>query len=700
MSNRDFLFEIGTEEIPAGFIPRALLEMETRFKRALEKARIEYGEIGTLGTPRRLTLTIKALSETQPETSLEVRGPKVEAAYGKDGNPTKALEGFARGQGVELTDIVTVEAKKGAHVVARKVVEGKVTMDILPEILSAVVTAELFPKAMRWGSGRTAFGRPVHWIVALYGPDTVDFEYAGIKSGNRTRGHRFLSNSGGPVIVNGIDDYADALRNESVIVDPEERRTIIIDGLKHEADAAGGCLLPDEALIDEVVNLVEFPVVLRGGFDKSFLSLPREVIINAMRSHQRYFSLTDDKGALLPYFLTVANIAAKDPEVVIKGNERVLRARLNDANFYFEHDKKKPLSEWLNGLKGVVFQAKLGTSYEKVERFTALALKIGEWLGHKDMKGLKRASMLSKADLVTGVVMEFPKLQGVMGGVYAAIDGEGEEVSSAVREHYMPVAAGAELPSTTTGAIISIADKMDTIAGCFGVGLIPTGAQDPYALRRAAIGIIAIIVEKGFQNLSLGELIGASVAGIGTKLTREGSEVKADIKEFFKERLKNQLLASDLSFDVIDSVLSTTDWDGLVDAVKRIRALEGFKGNPDCARLVIAFKRVTNILKGVELAEGTAQKPDVTLFTDPNESTLAGLCQKIAPEIEKLRAKGDYEGVFKKLTSIKEPIDAFFDEVMVMVDDAAVRENRLRLLNSIRSLYVTTADLSKLTTAE
>lgn len=693
------MFEIGTEEIPAGFIPRALSEMEARFRRALDKARIEYGDIGTLGTPRRLTLTIRALSETQPETRLEVRGPKVEAAYDKDGLPTKALEGFARGQGVELADIVTVEAKKGAHVVARKVVEGKVTMEILPEILSGVVTAELFPKAMRWGAGRIAFGRPVHWIVALYGPDTVDFEYAGIRSGDRTRGHRFLTSSGGPVRVKGIDDYADALRSESVIVDPEERRTIIIDGLKREADGAGGSLLPDETLIDEVVNLVEFPVVLRGGFDESFLSLPREVIINAMRSHQRYFSLTDDKGALLPYFLTVANIAAKDPEVVIKGNERVLRARLNDANFYFEQDKKKPLSEWLEGLKGVVFQAKLGTSYEKVERFTALAERIGACLGHKDMKGLKRASMLSKADLVTGVVMEFPKLQGVMGGVYAAIDGEGEEISSAVREHYMPVAAGAELPSTETGAIISIADKMDTIAGCFGVGLIPTGAQDPYALRRAAIGIIAIIVEKGFLNLSLGELIENSVEGIGAKLTREASEVKADIKEFFKERLKNQLLSSGLSFDAIDSVLST-DWDALVDAVKRIRALEGFKGNPDCGRLVIAFKRVTNILKGVELADGNESAPDESLFTDPNEGALAGLCQKIAPEIEKLRAKGDYEGVFQKLTSIKEPIDAFFDEVMVMVDDAAVRENRLKLLNSIRSLYVTTADLSKLTTAE
>ena len=694
MSTKDLLFELGTEEIPAGFIRPALEVMERTIARALERERVDFAEVRTLGTPRRLVMAVTGLNDKQPEARVEVRGPKVEQAYDGDGKPTKALMGFAKGQGVTIDDIERVESGKGAHVVARKVVPGTDTVSILPGILSEVTGADLFPKTMRWGSGTIAFGRPVHWIVALYGGKVVELEFAGVKSGRTTRGHRFLCRKGA-LEVSGMEDYLDALKAASVIVDPVERHTIITDGIHRGASKAGGEVVPDDALIEEVVNLVEYPVVLTGSFDRDFLELPREVIVNAMRSHQRYFSVADADGALMPYFITVANIDATDHTVVIKGNERVLRARLNDAKFYFDQDRKTGMEDWVTGLKGVVFQARLGTSYEKVERFSALAMIIADRMGGNAVL-LKRAAMLSKADLMSGMVMEFPKLQGIMGGIYAGLAGEDEEVSLAIREHYMPVAAGGELPSSALGAIVSIADKMDTIAGCcFGVGLIPTGAQDPYALRRAALGIISIILNRR-RTLMLDDLIGSAVDGIGEKLTRDAGEVKQDVIAFFRERLKNQLLSQGLSFDAIDAVLAT-GWFDMVDAVSRIRALEVFKGDPECESLVIAFKRVSNILKG---SESSGADPDPALFIDAREGELYGLRIEIAPKVEERWRAGDYAGVFSILTSLKGTIDAFFDEVMVMVDDENVRANRLYLLDSIRKLYSSTADLSKLTITE
>ena len=719
---KDLLFEIGTEEIPAAVAPRALAALEGFLRKGLESRKLSFKAIRTLGTPRRLTLIVEGLDEKQADAVIEVKGPQLKAAYDASGKPTGALLGFAKSQGIDINAIKSVKTDKGEYVAATKELKGEETAKILPEVITSALSQEFLPKSMRWGSYDISFSRPIHWLLLIFGGKPVELSYGHLKSSDVTYGHRFLSDKS-PIKVSSIDSYVDSLRKASVIPDPAERKGIIAEGIERSAKEVGGTVVPDEGLLEEVAFLVEYPVVLRGSFDKEFLDLPRDIVVNAMREHQRYFSIVDKNGALLPYFITIANTLARDMDVVRKGNERVLRARLNDAKFYYEQDIRKPLTERVEALKGVVFQAKLGTSYEKVERFARLALSIGAMTGFSraaepeekpsdyltesfnpanyDPKNadpalyakfvVGRAAMLAKADLTSGVVGEFPKLQGTMGSVYAKKSGERIEVSVAIYEHYLPTASGGSLPASIPGAIVSIADKTDTIAGCFGVGLIPTGAQDPYALRRQSLGVIAIILDKNL-NLPIDALVDEAVRLVGPRLTRKASEVRTDVIEFFKERLRNQLLSQGLSHDSIDAVLSAP-WFDLPDAVKRIKALEGFKANPDCARLVTAFKRVSNILKNVEPGHGA---PDEALFKEPQEAELWKASSEVAPVMEEKRRKGDYEAAFEALAAIKDRIDAFFDKVMVMADDAAIRENRLRLLNSVRSLYFEIADLSKL----
>lgn len=732
---KDLILEIGTEEVPAGFIPRALSSLEALFRKSLEAERLSFKGLRTVGTPRRLTVIVEALDEMQKDATIEAKGPASKAAYDQNGVPTKALLGFARSQGVKVEDLKAVETKKGEYLFAVKKLKGESAKKRLPETLKAIVTSLTFPKSMRWSDHEISFVRPVHWLLALYGTETVRFNFGHIKSGPHTFGHRFLSAGMGgkgqrgaalkprPIKVASVKEYFEKLEKAGVVVDPDRRKETIKEGLEKGAKGAGGNVLPDEELLTEVANLVEYPVVITGSFDEVFLKLPKEVVVNAMREHQRYFSVVKGDGGLLPYFITVANTTPKDTAVVIKGNERVLKARLNDAKFYFEKDTEVPLARRVEELKGVVFQAKLGTSFEKVLRFTEIALYIGDHIGYSDpvdaSEGfedflidkydparyekaetdprhyhkliLGRAAMLAKADLTSGMVGEFPNLQGIMGKEYARLAGEAPEVCEAVYEHYMPLSAGGGLPETLPGAIISISDKLDTITGCFGVGLVPTGAQDPYALRRQALGIIAIILDKGFI-CPLDGLMDKSLALLGEKLTRPEKEVKHDVLAFFRERLKNQLLTEGLPHDAIEAVLSAP-WFDLVDSVKRIKALEGFKKHPACASLVVAFKRVSNILKGVELKE---ERPDEKLFADPHEKALFDLSEKIAPQIKTHWQHGDYEKVFTTLASIKETIDTFFDKVMVMVEDEKLKRNRLILLNTVRGLYYQIADLSKL----
>ncbi len=724
---KDLLFELGTEELPAGVAPRALSALEGFLRKGLESRKLKFGPVRALGTPRRLALIVEGLEERQPDSVLEVKGPNTKAAYDAKGNPTGALLGFARSQGADVSTLKTVKTDKGDYVVAIKEITGEETSRLIPEVVGEMLSRDFLPKSMRWGSHDISFSRPIHWILLIFGGEPVDFSYGHIKSSGATYGHRFLSERDDtklkPVKAASVGAYLEGLGKAFVIADQAERKRVIAEGIEKAAREAGGSVMPDDALLEEVAWLVEYPVVVRGSFDNEFLDLPRDIVVNAMREHQRYFSVLDAKGGLLPYFITVANTLAKDMDVVRKGNERVLRARLNDAKFYYGQDIKKPLAEMAGKLKGVVFQARLGTSYEKAERFTSLALAIGAKAGFSrpmeegekpsdyltesfnparfDRSGIDpglfqklvigRAAMLSKADLTSGVVGEFPKLQGIMGAVYAQKEDEAPEVCSAIYEHYMPVASGGGLPGSIAGSVVSIADKADTIAGCFGVGLVPTGAQDPYALRRQALGIIAIVLEKDLR-LPIDELVDESLRLLAPKLKRPAPEVRAEVLDFFKERLRNQLLSQGLSHDSIDAVLSVP-WFDLPDAVRRIKALEGFKSHPDAGRLVTAFKRVSNILKSVEPGEGG---PDQALFTEPAEAALNEAMAGIAPEMDERREKGEYAEAFEALASIKDRIDSFFDEVMVMVEDENIKRNRLRLLASVRGLYYGIADLSKL----
>lgn len=723
----DLILEIGTEEIPAAFVPRALGLLEGFMRKGLAGGHIGFGEIRTLGTPRRLTLIVTGLAPRQEDASVEVKGPSTKAAFDAEGKPTGALLGFARSQSIEIEDLKTVKTDKGEYLYALKEIKGRDTSEILPALLKEAVSQDMFAKSMRWNNYETTFARPVHWILAIYGSKPVEFEWGHIKSSNFTFGHRFLAAGAGlagPIEIDGVDAYIEKLKKAFVIVDGEERKKIIREGLAREAQAAGGRLVPDEGLVEEVAYLVEYPVVVRGSFPEKFLDIPRDCVVNAMREHQRYFSIESDDGELMACFLTVANTKAADMSVVRKGNERVLRARLGDAKFYFDQDIKKRLVDRVVDLKGVVFQAKLGTSFEKVERFTSLALHIGAAIGFSraaedgeraadylddgfnpaefDQSAtdpglyakfvVGRAAVLAKADLTSGVVGEFPSLQGAMGSVYAKRSGEADAVALAIYEHYLPTVSGGELPVSVAGAVVSIADKLDTITGCFGVGLIPTGAQDQYALRRQALGVIAIIREKKF-TLSLEEMVEKSALLLAPKLTRDKDAVVTDVLEFFKDRLRHSLLGAGLSFDSIDAVLSAP-WFDLVDAVKRIRALESFKQHPACESLVTAFKRVSNILKG--FAGNAAAGPDTSLFSDPQEGELYEAGLSIAPVIDAHWKAGEYEKAFEALASIREQIDAFFDKVLVMAKDEAVKNNRLALLGAVRDLYFRMADLSKL----
>lgn len=721
--SKDLIFEIGCEELPASVLPRALNLLESALRKHLSDARLGFKDIRALGTPRRLALIAEDVQERQENVVREIKGPQKQAAFGPDGKPSKALEGFMRSQGISQKDIRIIQTEKGEYVLATKKIQGEDALKVLPEVLVKTVSTELFPKSMRWGAHDIVFARPIHWLLALYGNKTIGFSYGHVKSSSTTRGHRFMKDKKSALFKpDGVSSYLSGLKERKVMLDPEERKRVIEKGLIAAAKEVSGRVLQDNGLVEEVAFLVEWPVVVRGAFDREFLSLPSHVVVNAMREHQRYFSVVDEKGALLPYFLTVANTDAKDIAVVRKGNERVLMARLNDAKFYFEKDIKTPLKDMAQRLKGVVFQSKLGTSFEKVERFTRLAVFMGNELKYCDgldaldkvedfftdaptnyPKGstqynkriMARASLLCKADLTSGMVLEFPKLQGIMGSVYAERGGESPEVVQAIYEHYQPIASGSALPASLPGAIISIADKLDTIAGCFSVGLIPTGAQDPYALRRQALGIIEIILDKGF-SIPLDTLVDMAINLLEKKLLRDRAKVKEDVLEFFKERLKHKLLSQDMSFDSIDAVFST-DWFVLPDAIKRIHAIEDFKKHPACPALVTAFKRVSNILKGT--APGV-ERPDERLFKDKEDAALLRASGEAAPKIAGFLEKGDYKKALETLASIKDEIDSFFDHVMVMAEDEKLRTNRLRLLNSIRGLYIKIADISRLTAGQ
>ena len=686
---KELLLEIGTEEIPAAFLPKALRDMEEIARRELAANRICHGEIRTMGTPRRLFLSVVEVTERQEDQVIEKLGPAARVAFDEQGNPSRAAIGFARGQGIGVAELERITTEKGEYVCARKKITGEETEGLLPAILTKVITDLPFRKSMRWSDLEFRFARPIHWILALYDGRIIPFRIANVESGNLSRGHRFMSPAAFP--VGNREEYHAGTRDHFVIVDPVERKEIIRKETEKAAIAVGGRVLQSAELLETVTFLTEYPTVVCGNFDREYLKLPQEVLITTMISHQKYFPVVDGKGALLPHFLTINNTLARDPSVVKRGNEKVLRARLSDARFFFEADRKIPLDRRVEDLRKVVFHTLLGTSYEKVMRFRKLAAWIADRIDPTLAIRVDRAALLAKADLDTQMVGEFAELQGIMGREYALLAGEDPVVAKAIHEHYLPTSAGGDLPETDEGAIVSIADKTDTIVGFFGVGLTPTGTADPYALRRQALGVINVILSKRY-HFSLSSLIDRSLAILGPLLKRSPDETKTAILDFFKGRFENQLISQDHPYDVVDAILAT-GIDNLVVADEKIRAMTAFKSHPDFQPLAIAFKRVVNIIRGFQ-----SGAVDPGLFSCIEEKNLHEAFLKIRETVFTLISRGDYSGVLGELARLRKPVDDFFDTVLVMAEDEKIRFNRLSLLEEISTLFHDVADFSRIVT--
>ena len=686
--SKDLLLEIGTEEIPAHAMPGMLKELGENAKKALKELRLAHGAVRTLGTPRRLALIVEGLAEKQEDVAEEKRGPSVQVAFDADGKPTKAAQGFARGQGVQAEALVT----KDGYVYALVQETGERTEKVLEKMLPELIVGLSLPNSMRWGDLDFRFIRPLRWLVALYGEQVVPFELARVKSSNTSRGHRFLST--GDFTIQDAAHYEEACEKAFVIVDPARRKAEIEEGLVKEAKAHGGIAEITPNLLEEVLYLVEYPTALSGSFEDKYLALPPDAVITPMRDHQRYFPVKAADGKLMPLFLTVRNGGAEYLATVQHGNERVLRARLADAQFFFDEDRKKSLEEHMEKLKTVVFQEGLGTVYEKSLRLEKLAAKIAGAIGASDAekKAAERAARLSKADLVTGMVTEFTELQGVMGKEYARLDGESEDVALAIDEHYMPRFAGDALPKTCAGLVVSLADKMDNIVATFSRGLIPTGSQDPFALRRQALGMVHSIIEAGV-TVSLRELVNWTMDLLAIQDAAVREKMQADVADFMRLRLKNVLAEAGIRYDIADAVL------GDIDDVRRVmlaaEAVRAQLAAPDMAAAVQAFVRVANL---AAKAEGEA-RIDEALFETEEEKELMKAYASAKSAAESLVEAHDYVGIIDDFKDLAEPINAFFDAVMVMAEDADVRRNRLSLLKSIDCLLREVADFSKIVQA-
>jgi len=684
----DIIFEIGTEEIPARFIPSALERMQGDISLLLNEQGIPFKTAEAYGTPRRLLLYVKDAAEKQAEKAVEVIGPAKAVAYDKDGAPTKAAIGFVKGQGVDVKELQIKKTDKGEYICAVKKEGGKDTEGLLTELLPRFLLKIDFPKSMYWDDKKIRFARPIRWLTALYGSRPVRFEIANVKSSNMSRGHRFMSP--GAFVVEDKESYLHQLEANYVIVDPAKRRKMIIEQIEQIAKEKGGSVLKDEELIDTVTFLVEYPAAICGDFDKKYLELPKDILINAMKEHQKYFSIIDKNGSLMPHFICIANTKAKDMDIVKKGNERVLRARLDDASFYFKEDRKKKISDRTNDLKGVVFQEQLGTLYDKVQRDISLTEYLGPIIDAKLLEPAKRAAYLCKSDLLTGVVGEFPKLQGIIGREYALLDGEKKEAADAIYEHYLPRFAGDELPKTNAGMILSIADKIDNICGCFAIGLIPTGSQDPYALRRQGLGILQILLSKKI-HISLIGLIENALSLLKDK-AKKIEDAKKDALDFIRQRMDNLLTSEGYRYDIVDAVL-TAKFDDPYDCFLRIQALNKLKDEPYFEPLMISFKRVINIVP-----KDFKGAVDEKALKEPAEKELFKAYKALKDDVLPLNKTYKYEDALKKISGLKKEVDAFFDKVLVMDKDEGVKGNRLSLLKEIGLLFNIIADFSRIVT--
>ncbi|MFH0996017.1 MAG: glycine--tRNA ligase subunit beta [Pseudomonadota bacterium] len=690
------LLEIGCEEIPAGYIEPALSFLSSALTQKLDDARIAHGKAQTYGTPKRLAVEIQAVAPKQALLEMEVLGPPVKVGFTQSGKPTVAAEKFAEKVHLPVDQLTVKETPKGQYLCASVIDRGQATLVILKTLLPDLILATPFPKIMRWGDLRIQFTRPIHTVLALYGEKVISFKLGNISSNRYVLGHRFMSP--GKIGIAEPAAYCDAMRNAGVLVDMAERKKMVNKEVSKIAKRLGGKVFPDNELADIVTNLVEYPVAVAGKFDPAFLELPDKVLITSMREHQKYFAVVDQHDKLMPCFIAVNNTRAKDMDIVAKGHERVLRARLSDAQFFYRADLETRLDACVDKLKGVLFQAKLGTVYDKTLRVQKLAEFIGAEAGLNadDIQMLSRSARLSKADLVTQMVVEFPKLQGTMGKVYALKSGESEAVSIAIEEHYRPTASGGLLPETLMGSILSIADKVDSLCGCFSVGLSPTGASDPYALRRQAIGVIQIMLNRNF-SFSLIKVLETSLKIYDQFDADHIQNTAASVQAFFQSRMSFLMAEQGFTKDSIAAVLSASS-DHIPNVWNRVRALEGLKAAPDFEPLAIAFKRVANIVR--KAADGSlgsfSPRINTSLFLDPSESALYDAYQTVKKRVSRHLSQGDFAQALRVMASLRDPVDAFFAAVMVMADDPVIRKNRLTLLERIGSLFDAIADFTKI----
>ncbi|HAT1793010.1 TPA: glycine--tRNA ligase subunit beta [Legionella pneumophila] len=685
----DFIFELGCEELPSGAVWPLANEFSTRLLAALDKAQLSYGEVKRFATPRRLAIVIHDLQTEQESQKVMRRGPAAIAAYDSEGNPTPALLGFAKSCGVTVDALTKIQTDKGEWIVFETQSEGTKTKDLLPGLVSLSLESLPIAKPMRWGEGDDEFARPVHWAVMLYGSETLNHKILGVTSGCHSRGHRFHHPQ--EIRINSAASYEDQMKDAFVIADFATRRQAIIHQVQELAARLGASVVMPEELVDEVTSIVEWPQALIANFEQEFLEVPAEALIASMQSHQKCFALKNKYGELLHYFITVSNIASSNPKQVVLGNEKVMRARLSDAAFFFKQDKKQPLSAHIPSTEQVIFQVKLGSMYDKVQRIKAMMNHLSQSLNLPSHLA-ERATLLSKCDLMTGMVGEFPELQGIMGYYYALNDGEEAAVATALNEQYMPRFSGDDLPSTDLGKALSLADRIDTLVGIFAIGQKPTGVKDPFKLRRHALAVVRLLISIS-APLNLSTLIKEALANYGDRLPQDKNLV-AELKPFILERLQSYYQNQGISADLVHAVRARQD-DWLYDLDKRLFALKSFITMPEATSLSAACKRVGNILAQAAYAD---KKVDIKeqLIEEGAEKALFDHLNKITKTVETLYIAGDYQALLRLLASLKEPVDAFFDHVMVMVEEESLKQNRLALLQRLQELLQGVADISML----
>ncbi|MGM0521985.1 MAG: glycine--tRNA ligase subunit beta [Pseudomonadota bacterium] len=680
------LLELGAEELP----PTALDALSDAFasgiQRGLQDAEIPFESVEAFATPRRLAVRVTDLADKQPDREVEKRGPALAAAF-KDGQPTKAAEGFARSCGVSVDELIHLETDKGTWLGYREQQAGETVQELLPDILRKAIATLPVPKNMRWGASRVEFSRPVHWLVALYGSDVIAAEALGLEASRTTYGHRF--HAPGAIQLAHADDYLSTLENAYVLVERAQRRERIREQVLAEAEVQDATAVIDEDLLVEVSGLVEWPVALTGSFDERFLEVPAECLISSMKANQKYFHLLDENGNLMPLFITIANIESLDPDQVIHGNEKVIRPRLADAAFFYETDRKQTLASRLPALESVVFQQQLGTLADKARRSEAVAGYIAEQIGG-DVAYAKRATQLAKCDLVTEMVLEFPELQGIMGRYYAEQDGEPAEVAKAIEEQYLPRFATDAIPHTATGKALALADRLDTLVGIFGIGQRPTGAKDPFALRRASIGVLNILI-KGELNLDLHELLTRAAQQHQALPKAEG--LVDDVLTYMLDRFRAWGQEEGITAEMYLAVRARPVTKPL-DFARRLRAVKTFAQREEATALAAANKRVSNIL--AKQAHDGSTQVNGELLSEEAEKALFHALSTSRDSVAPLFAEGHYMEALDALATLREPVDNFFDQVMVMADDEAIRRNRLALLANLQALFLDVADISEL----